>query len=52
MRVANLLFNINEDLTNKKILFMDDSIFTGSTFKAISELVKIEQACVLFSNKD
>lgn len=52
MRVANLLFNIQEDLTAKKVLFMDDSIFTGSTFKAISELVKIEQACVLFSNKD
>lgn len=52
MRIANLLFNIQEDLTDKKVLFMDDSIFTGSTFKAISQTVNIQEAFVLFSNQD
>lgn len=51
MRVASLLFKVKEDLTGKKLLFMDDSIFTGSTFKAICQLVKIEEAFVLFSNE-
>lgn len=52
MRVAKLLFNISTNLENKKVLFMDDSVFTGSTFKAISEVVNIQEAFVLFSNKD
>lgn len=52
MRIANLLFNIQEDLTGKKVLFMDDSVFTGSTFKAISQVVNIQEAFVLFSNRD
>lgn len=52
VRVANLLFKVQEDLTDKRVLFMDDSIFTGSTFKAITKLVNIKEACVLFSNED
>lgn len=52
MRIANLLFNIKEDLKSKKVLFMDDSVFTGSTFKAISQIVNIQEAFVLFSNQD
>lgn len=52
MRVAKLLFNINTNLEGKKILFIDDSVFTGSTFKAISEVVNIKEAFVLFSNAE
>ena len=52
MRVAQLLFNVTSNLEGKKVLFMDDSVFTGSTFKAINQVVKIDQAFVLFSNKD
>ena len=52
MRIANLLFNIDKNVIDKKVIFMDDSIFTGSTLKAISKLIKIDQAFVLFSNED
>lgn len=51
LRVANLLFKVQEDLTDKKVLFMDDSVFTGSTLKAISQFIKIEEALVLFTNE-
>lgn len=50
-RIANILFRIEEDLNNKRVLFMDDSVFTGSTLKAISQLVEFKEAIVLFSNK-
>lgn len=52
MRVAQLLFNVNGNLSGKKVLFMDDSIFTGSTFKAINQVVKVSEAFVLFSNQE
>lgn len=52
VRVSNILFHINEDLKDKRILFMDDSVFTGSTLKAIRLLVNFKEAFVLFSNQD
>lgn len=52
MRVANLLFNIPENVKEKKVLFMDDSVFTGSTLKVILQEINIQDAVVLFSNKD
>lgn len=51
-RVANVLFEDIESIKDKKVLFLDDSVFTGSTFKAIVNKFKVIDTVVLFSNKD
>jgi hypothetical protein len=51
-RISNLLFDIPPELEKiSNILYMDDSIFTGSTFKCIKHRLNISSAFVLFSNQ-
>jgi phosphoribosylpyrophosphate synthetase len=48
-RVSNVLFKEPViDLSNKKVLFIDDSFFTGSTLFAINQKYNIEKNLVLF----
>lgn len=51
-RVANVLFEDIEEIKDKRVLFLDDSVFTGSTFKAMMSKFNIKESIVLFSNKD
>lgn len=50
-RIAEILFEISDDLKDKKIIFLDDSIFTGNTFKIINKIFKPKKSFVLFSNQ-
>ena len=48
-RIANILFKPISTIQNKKLVFLDDSIFTGHTFKAIQQQYHIQDTLVLFS---
>lgn len=52
-RVSQLLFysdSDNIDFDSKKVLFFDDSIFTGSTMNAIKNKYNIKDVVVLYAN--
>ena len=50
-RVADVLFDIPEhDLSNS--LFIDDAIFSGSTFNAMVNSIKPKESAVIFSYMD
>lgn len=47
-RYINYLFE-NLHLDNKKLIFIDDSCFTGTTFEAVKKSTNIEDAIFIFS---